>query len=156
MRLLVCGGRHFDNPSAVEAELSALNARGGIDVVIHGGMPALGPVVERWAWRNAAHIVRYPANWSLGKSGDFIRNDFMLSDGRPDMVLAFPGGRRTEDLVREARNAGVSVRIADCRSKAKSDDNRIAIIAGGRAGGPGGNSRQYGNDSLVLAFNDKC
>ena len=33
----------------------------------------------------------------------------MLDDGKPDMVVAFPGGRGTEDMMRRARNAGIRV-----------------------------------------------
>lgn len=31
----------------------------------------------------------------------------MLTDGQPDLVVAFPGGRGTADMVRRARAAGV-------------------------------------------------
>lgn len=31
----------------------------------------------------------------------------MLSEGRPDLVVAFPGGKGTADMVRRARAAGV-------------------------------------------------
>jgi len=33
----------------------------------------------------------------------------MLKDGRPDIVLAFPGGTGTADMMRRARAAGVRV-----------------------------------------------
>ena len=33
----------------------------------------------------------------------------MLEEGRPDLVIAFPGGRGTADLVARARRAGVEV-----------------------------------------------
>lgn len=36
-----------------------------------------------------------------------IRNSFMLALG-PDLVLAFPGGRGTADMVRQASEAGVA------------------------------------------------
>jgi hypothetical protein len=36
----------------------------------------------------------------------------MLDEGRPDLVLAFPGGRGTADLIARAREAGIPVRIA--------------------------------------------
>ncbi|KWT72357.1 hypothetical protein APY04_0151 [Hyphomicrobium sulfonivorans] len=34
----------------------------------------------------------------------------MLDAGRPDLVVAFVGGRGTADMVRRARAAGVKVR----------------------------------------------
>jgi hypothetical protein len=33
----------------------------------------------------------------------------MIDQGRPDLVVAFPGGRGTADMVRRARAAGISV-----------------------------------------------
>jgi hypothetical protein len=38
-----------------------------------------------------------------------IRNSKMLAEGKPEMVLAFPGGRGTANMVKQARSAGVSV-----------------------------------------------
>lgn len=33
----------------------------------------------------------------------------MLSEGKPSLVVAFPGGEGTADMVRKARAAGVEV-----------------------------------------------
>jgi hypothetical protein len=33
----------------------------------------------------------------------------MLDEGKPDLVIAFPGGRGTADMVKKARRAGVEV-----------------------------------------------
>jgi hypothetical protein len=33
----------------------------------------------------------------------------MLDDGKPELVVAFPGGRGTADMMRRAREAGVEV-----------------------------------------------
>jgi ABC-type branched-subunit amino acid transport system substrate-binding protein len=34
----------------------------------------------------------------------------MIREGKPDAVVAFPGGRGTADMVRQARAAGIEVR----------------------------------------------
>jgi len=34
----------------------------------------------------------------------------MIDEGKPDLVLAFPGGRGTDDMVRRAEKAGIEVR----------------------------------------------
>ena len=51
------------------------------------------------------------AKWDeLGRNGRKagpIRNQQMLDEGRPSLVVAFPGGRGMADMVRRARNAGV-------------------------------------------------
>jgi hypothetical protein len=48
------------------------------------------------------------ADWEkLGRSAGPIRNQAMLDEGRPDLVVAFPGHHGTADMVRRARAAGV-------------------------------------------------
>ena len=34
----------------------------------------------------------------------------MIDRGKPDLVIAFPGGRGTEDMVTRAERAGIPVR----------------------------------------------
>jgi hypothetical protein len=41
-----------------------------------------------------------------------MRNQAMLDYGKPDLVVAFPGGKGTADMVRRARVAGVKVLTA--------------------------------------------
>jgi hypothetical protein len=54
--------------------------------------------------------VVYPADWAKhGRAASPIRNQQMLDEGRPNLVVAFPGGRGTADMVRRARSAGVEV-----------------------------------------------
>lgn len=112
MRLLVCGGRHFDDAALVEGGLTAFHTASPISVVIHGGLPGIGMPLESWARRNAIHVIRYPANFTLGKRGDSTRDEFMLADSRPDMLLVFPGGRRTAELLHEANRTQVPVMLA--------------------------------------------
>ena len=45
--------------------------------------------------------------------GWFPLNQQMLDIGKPDLVLAFPGGSGTADMVAKARAAGVGVLYAD-------------------------------------------
>jgi hypothetical protein len=42
-----------------------------------------------------------------------IRNQRMLVEGKPDLVVAFPGGKGTAGMVTLARNAGVDVIMVD-------------------------------------------
>lgn len=51
----------------------------------------------------------YPADWRrLGKAAGPIRNQTM-ADRRPDLVIAFPGGRGTADMTMRARASGLRV-----------------------------------------------
>lgn len=42
-----------------------------------------------------------------------IRNSRMLREGKPDLVLAFPGHGGTADMVKQAGEAGVGVMKAE-------------------------------------------
>lgn len=52
----------------------------------------------------------FPADWERnGRAAGPIRNRQML-DGKPDLVIAFPGGKGTADMVAEAKRRGIAVR----------------------------------------------
>lgn len=112
-RVLICGGRDYADSVAVERRLEAGRARlagtGRELVVIEGGASGADAFAHRWAHRNGVKLETYPADWEAhGKAAGPIRNAHMLST-MPDVVLAFPGGRGTADMVRRARLAGIPV-----------------------------------------------
>lgn len=52
----------------------------------------------------------FPADWrKYGKSAGPLRNQQMIDEGKPDLVVAFPGGTGTADMVRRAKAAGIRV-----------------------------------------------
>ncbi|NVZ99610.1 DUF2493 domain-containing protein [Pseudomonas gingeri] len=108
MRVLICAGRYYMNASMCRKVLEAYQQVRRIEVLIHGGNQYLGSTLEDWARETGTHIVRYPSNWQLyGKQAERRRNQFMLLDSEPDLVLAFPGGNDTEELVAQARAIGI-------------------------------------------------
>lgn len=110
MRVLVCGGRGYDDADRVHAVLGKLHSEAGIDVVIEGGARGADFWGHHWAEHNGVMTERYPADWeNHGSFAGHMRNTRMLNEGRPDLVVAFPGGRGTADMVRKARKAGVKV-----------------------------------------------
>lgn len=109
MRILVCGGRYYDDWGFVSKTLKDI----GPTVLIQGGAPGADRLAQKWAERNAVPVVTYPANWNAGKKGGPMRNAFMLADGRPNLVVAFPGGAGTADMIAKAEAAGVRVHRAE-------------------------------------------
>lgn len=94
----------------VHRELTRLHWQKPISVLIHGSVAGAGIAAEAWARRYGIAVVRYPPNWELyGKKAEGLRSDFMLEDSRPALVVAFPGGRHTADLVQRAINARIAV-----------------------------------------------
>ena len=106
-RVLVCGGRDYTDRDAVFRALDRLAPT----VVITGGCPTGADMhAERWTYERGVPVVRYPADWQrYGDAAGPVRNQLMLSAERPDLVLAFTGGKGTNDMVRRARAAGVPV-----------------------------------------------
>ncbi len=110
MRVLVCGGRDYDR-MRVWDQLFMLDAeRGPFDVVIHGCSGNTDWEAEHVARELGRKVCGFRAEWDrLGKKAGPARNERMLRDGKPDLVIAFPGGRGTADMVRRALSAGVEV-----------------------------------------------
>jgi hypothetical protein len=111
MRVLVCGGRAYRDPRRVKAVMDKFHNSGeGIDVLIEGGAHGADRLARLWAQSEPVPIETYEADWeNQGSFAGPARNARMLAEGKPDLVIAFPGGRGTADLVRKARKAGVEV-----------------------------------------------
>lgn len=110
MRVLVCGGREFTDREALTQVLEHLRRTRGIFLLIAGGARGADTMAAEWAKTASIPCEVYMADWDgLGSKAGPIRNQRMLDEGKPDLVVAFPGGRGTADMVRRARDAGVEV-----------------------------------------------
>jgi hypothetical protein len=112
LRLLVCGGRNYDDHEAVDRELSALAETYGWLTIINGGANGADKLAREWAEKHYHGVVTFHAEWGrLGSVAGPIRNERMIILGKPDMVLAFPGGKGTADMVRRAKSHGIYARL---------------------------------------------
>lgn len=110
MRVLVCGGRDFKDWEKLKDTLNQIDQDPGISLIIHGGARGADELADRWAMESGSAIKVFYAQWDLrGRFAGMIRNQQMLKEGKPDLVVAFPGGRGTADMVRRAKAAGVKV-----------------------------------------------
>lgn len=111
MRVLVCGGRDYDDRDHIWNTLTAIHGESKIALVIHGA--ATGADSEGRIWADCMPGCKHApfhADWRThGRAAGPIRNQRMLDEGKPDLVIAFPGGRGTADMVRRAKAAGVEV-----------------------------------------------
>lgn len=113
-RILVCGGRDFNDRAVMASALSPYRTNRPTEaselILIVGGAPGADTLAEEWADVFGIRKRVFLADWKAhGRAAGPIRNQRMLNEGRPDLVLAFPGGRGTADMVRRARSAGVQV-----------------------------------------------
>lgn len=78
--------------------------------IISGGAAGVDTAAINFAVSNWLEFEEFRANWQKdGKRAGPIRNQRMLDEGKPDVVVAFPGGVGTADMVRRARKAGIPV-----------------------------------------------
>ena len=108
-KVLICGGRDYNDPAGF-GMLDELHAEHQFSVVIHGAAKGADRLAGQWAKKRNLPVQEYPANWNRdGKRAGFLRNQRMLDQGKPDLVIAFPGGVGTADMVRISQKAGVPV-----------------------------------------------
>lgn len=114
-RVLVCGGRDFNEADYAFEVLDRLHAEIGIGTIIEGDARGADEIGGQWADTRGIKLEVYPANWKKYRSAAGpIRNKQMLDEGKPDLVVAFPGGKGTANMIGQAREAGVEVQeIAD-------------------------------------------
>jgi hypothetical protein len=106
MKVIVCGGRDYDDMETLYEVLDTLK----ITTIISGHARGADSMAEAYADERNLKLEIYPAEWDkYGKRAGFIRNQQMLDAGKPQMVVAFPGGNGTADMVRRARKEGVPV-----------------------------------------------
>jgi UDP-glucose 4-epimerase len=110
MRVLVCGGRNYLDSRRVYSVLDKLHTEAGIDHIINGGANGADMLSSDWAAMHGVKGTIYMADWeNYGTMAGPLRNQLMLDQGEPDVVIAFAGGRGTADMVKKARRAGVEV-----------------------------------------------
>lgn len=111
MRVLVCGGRHYGDYEMMATVLSALQVtREPFDVLIHGDAKGADTLADTYARRHNIPVLAFPADWKRhGRSAGPRRNKTMLTEGKPDLVVAFPGQAGTRNMVSQALEADVEV-----------------------------------------------
>lgn len=115
-RVLVCGGRGYDNRSKLfrilDSALEAATLAGKSFTLVHGGARGADSLSHVWASMRKEHVtVRvYEADWEThGRSAGPIRNIKMLTESQPHVIIAFKGGSGTAHMVKIGREAGIPV-----------------------------------------------
>lgn len=111
MRILVCGGRNYDDYESMATVLSALQVtRDPFSVIIHGNAKGADFLADTYARRHNIPVLAFDADWQLhGRAAGPRRNRTMLTEGKPDLVVAFPGKKGTANMISQAEAAGVEV-----------------------------------------------
>lgn len=109
-RVLVCGGREYNDREQLFRVLDAAHFANPIVLLVHGGASGADDLAGRWARHIGVPWKAFPAAWkSEGRSAGPRRNKRMLDEAKPHLVIAFPGGSGTANMIQQAEAAGVSV-----------------------------------------------
>jgi hypothetical protein len=109
MRVVVCGGRFYDDQDTVFNCLDAIHASFPITFLIEGGARGADALANLWARTRKIPFHTEQAKWKkYGRSAGAIRNNEMLML-KPDFVIAFPGGPGTKLMKSQATNLGICV-----------------------------------------------
>ena len=128
MRILVCGDRNWTNHELILNKLKEVAGKENEIILIHGCCQGADEISEKVLWYAKRicgicvdstcyfNVVRFPADWDkYGKAAGLIRNQQMIDEGKPDIVLAFHNNiaksKGTMDMIKRANAAGVEVRI---------------------------------------------
>lgn len=114
--ILVCGGRlyatgpnYYQMERIFDQSMVTLRDAGEFSIVCGDASGADG-YARHWAKQFGVECQVFRADWAnLGKSAGPKRNQRMLDESDIALVVAFPGGRGTLDMVRRARAAKIPV-----------------------------------------------
>lgn len=118
-RVIISGGRDWkfhEQRRMTYAALDKLHQKHNFGLVIHGAAIGADSMAGDWARSRNIPVQEFPANWypeshhgSLDRGAGHKRNQQMLDEGFPDLVIAFPGGPGTKSMMDKSRAAGVPV-----------------------------------------------
>jgi hypothetical protein len=110
MIVLVTGGREYRNTKRLFAVLDRFHAERQFTFLIHGDAAGADHMAHRWCKRRGVQPVAMEALWDTdGNSAGSRRNKRMLDFAKPDLCIAFPGGRGTANMMRLCHEAGVEL-----------------------------------------------
>lgn len=111
---MVCGGRKYRDAKRVFLTLDRLHVDTPLSLLVHGGANGADSIAGAWAAAAGVKCEVCEANWAeYGRKAGPMRNQAMIDIYEPRLVVAFPGGRGTADMVMRAVMAGVNVLVVE-------------------------------------------
>jgi hypothetical protein len=107
-RIAVTGGRNYDNKLVVFNTLDdyVSNIKDTI-LLMHGGCTGADQLAKEWARLRGIHNAEVEALFNYyGPIGGPKRNK-MIIDMAPNILIAFPGGKGTANMLKQAQDQGI-------------------------------------------------
>lgn len=127
MRAIVSGSHTvgFDYEPFVNNVLTKLHEKLSFTCIIDGEAKGVDTFAHHWAQHHKIPFERFPAKWSkYGKAAGSIRNQQMIDEGFPDLVVLFPGNSGTNNMRKRAERAEIKTLMVS-----GTDDNITVIDA---------------------------
>ena len=106
VRAIVCGGRKYNNVDFVHRTLDGFP----LTEIAEGGATGADFIAKEWAKLRNIPCRSFPADWrKYGLGAGHKRNQRMLEEFNPDILVAFAGNVGTADMVRRARKASIPI-----------------------------------------------
>lgn len=117
LKILVCGSRDFNKGAYSKKqvfdtldELRRTRFAHNELTVINGWANGADLAGAEWAENNNLPFLSVPADWGqYGKLAGFYRNEVMLTKGKPDVVIAFPGNEGTKDMIARTKRRNIEL-----------------------------------------------
>lgn len=118
-RMIVAGGRHFNNYHLLKHKLNLYtkNIHHSDLTVVSGKVRGADTLGEKWAEEHGVSVAEFPADWNKhGKAAGYIRNknmaDYAVEEGKGLLVAFWDGeSRGTKSMIELAKKIGLDVRV---------------------------------------------
>ena len=112
MNIVICGDRYYKDWKKIQDYLQTLDPAN--DVIIHGAATGADSLAGNLATSMKIKVLEFPAKWGeFNRAAGPIRNQQMLDEGHPDLVVYFhdnlDGSKGTKDMVNRAMRINIPI-----------------------------------------------
>lgn len=118
MRILICGATYFTDFDKLHEEILKILAEKKLNniTIISGMAKGADTLAVQFAELYDIPCLKFPADWArYGKGAGPVRNQQMLDEGKPDLIIAFPmqSSRGTRDMINRGLMEDVEVIVIE-------------------------------------------
>ena len=134
LRILICGDRNWKNKKIIYSSIKKIrNNMYNIECIIEGKAKGADIIGKEVAIFNKILFYEYPAEWiKYGIGAGMIRNQQMIDEGKPNLVLAFhnniENSKGTKDMIQRAKKNNIETVLISEKNYIKGNKMKFKII----------------------------
>lgn len=109
MKILVCGGRDYQDKDHLVNVLTFIKLHSDLTEIIHGGASGADSLSGEFARSAGIKETVFPADWERYGKYAGPRRNIEMAEQNPDLVVAFPGGKGTRHMIDISKKKGLLV-----------------------------------------------